>query len=104
VIGGIGAPSPFLAAKGGILGDEDFVRRVTEQVPASITAASEIPRRERLAARPALAELYNPARNNKTARDEAARLAWRKYGYAMSEIARSFDVHYTTISKILRKK
>lgn len=107
VAAGVGAESPFSKMTGGILGQEDFVKQVMAPVrvvmESSASGGLEVARAERLAGRPGLAELKTGIAYNKKRRDEAVRAAWNLHGYLMTEIGRAFNLHYTTVSKIVRE-
>ena len=59
----------------------------------------EIPRVQRYAYRPALDKLFTKNKN----RDRSIYEAYVRYGYTMKEIAEYLCVHYTTISRIIRR-
>lgn len=100
----IGQPSPWDQLTGQILlGSESFVKKMARKLKETETL-TEIPRRQRFAARPSLKTLF-PESNfkDKDARDQAIRQAHREYGYTLSEIGRKLDLHYTTISKVINR-
>ena len=102
---GMGRPSPWDRLTGQILlGPEAFVRQTARRFKATATL-TEIPRRQRLAARPGLKTLFpEDGFKNKAARDTAIRRAHLDHGYTLSEIARRLGLHYTTISKVVNDK
>lgn len=104
VTAGIGEPSPWDRLTGQILlGPESFVKRMARTLKAAATI-TEIPRRQRLAARPHLKTLFpEPGFKDKAARDRAIRQAHHEHGYALCEIGRKLDLHYTTISKVVNR-
>jgi putative transposase len=73
-------------------GDGTFVTKVAETTPSS-----EVPRRQRQPVGPALALLL------KSGRPEEVGMAYRKYGYRLGEIAQQLGVHYSTVSRRLRR-
>ena len=104
VAGGVGKPSPWDKLTGQILlGSEAFVKKLAGKLQAAATLP-EIPRRQRLAGRPGLNSLFpKQGFRDKAARDRAIRHAHREYGYSLSEIGRTLDLHYTTISKVVNR-
>ena len=101
---GVGQPSPWDKLTGQILlGSETFVKRTTRQRKAA-GALSEIPRRQRLAARPGLSTLFpKQGFKDKPVRDKAIHRAHRDHGYTLIEIGRALGLHYTTISKVVNR-
>ena len=63
----------------------------------------EFPQAQRLMNRPALKTLF-PARvkASKTLRDEAICRACVEHGYSMADIARKAEVHYSTVSRVIK--
>lgn len=101
---GVGAPCPWDKLTGQILlGPEAFVKQLARRLKAAENL-TEIPRRQRLAARPGLKSLL-PADGfrKKAARDQAIRKAHLDCGYTLCEIARHLGLHYTTISKVVNR-
>jgi REP element-mobilizing transposase RayT len=101
---GTGQPSPWDKLTGQVLlGSETFVKRAARQLKAAETL-SEIPRRQRLAARPGLNTLLpKQGFKDKPIRDKAIHQAHRDHGYTLVEIGRALDLHYTTISKVVNR-
>ena len=97
---GIGAGSPWSRLRGQIvLGSEQFARRVLPDTECC--TATEIPREQRLAARPALETLLNTTTvADRAARNAAIAQAHHAYGYTFAEIARHTGLHYSTVSRI----
>ena len=86
---------------GVILGSERFVERLA---PLLRERASEleIPRRERLAARPRLEELFGEFKD-KEERDERIYQAVRVYGYTLKQVAEVVRLSYSTVSVIAKR-
>lgn len=61
----------------------------------------EVPRKQRLASRAPLEEIIFPRENPK--RNRLIYKAHVKYGYTLKEIADFLDIHYTTVSKIVKQ-
>ncbi len=104
IMEGITKGAPWKDLKGQIfLGDKGFIEECKRLLNPS-TDLQEIPRLQRYAERPVLAELMNEGiRRNKAQRDRTIYRAHVTYGYTLKEIADHLRVHYTTISKIMNK-
>ncbi len=90
-----GVPSPWEKLKGQIyLGSDEFVAKYQ---PGRLIR--EIPRRQTQARRPSLRELFG----GRWSTGVAIVSAYREYGYRLAEIANHLEVHYSTISRHLRK-
>lgn len=99
VLEGIGQPSPWGELRGQIyLGSEDFVRRMQRQIDATAVAETEIPRPQRRAP-PSLETL-----SRQLPRDEAMIAAYASGAYTLAAIARHFGVHYSTVSRVVRRE
>lgn len=101
---GGGQTSPWGKLTGQILlGSEVFVKKMASKLKAAETLP-EIPRRQRLAARPGLKTLFpEQGFKDKHARDRAIHQAHHDYGYTLVEIGRALGLHYTTISKVVNR-
>ncbi len=64
-------------------------------------ATAEIPKRQRLLHRPDLKTLLARAATKATCNDAMAR-AYLEHGYTLTEIGRATDLHYATISRIVK--
>jgi hypothetical protein len=104
VMEGITKETPWKDLKGQIfLGDKEFIEECKRILDVS-TDLQEIPRSQRYAERPMLADLLNEEiGRDKTQRDRAINHAHVIYGYTLKEIADHLRVHYTTVSKIMNK-
>jgi putative transposase len=59
------------------------------------------PRRQRVAARPTLSQLFGARiQTDRVRRNEAIRRAHLDHGYSLSEIGRAVGLHYATISRL----
>jgi hypothetical protein len=96
---GAGLPSPWSALRGSVLGSDAFARAHAAQGSGRVRPA-EVPRRERLAGRPRLEQLFVAAGGNRGSRDAQVRDANRRHGYSLAEIARHLGLHYSTVSRI----
>jgi putative transposase len=100
---GQGGDAPWTDLRGQVLlGNREFVDRLAPMLEASATAV-EVPSAQRRACRPTLAELL-PADSvaDRTLRDRAVREAHVTHGYSLAEIARHAELHYSTVSRIIR--
>jgi putative transposase len=100
-----GKESPWEKLSGQIvLGSETFLNKLTDLLGEK-EQISEIPRIQRFAGRPLLAELF-PANviSEKEKRNRLIHEAHIKYGYTLKEISNVLNIHYTTISKVLNRE
>ena len=99
---GIGRPAPWDQLTGQVLlGPASFVKQAMRRRKAAATL-TEIPRRQRLAARPGLTILFpKDGFRSKAARNTVIRQAHLEHGYTLAEIGRQLRLHYTTISKVV---
>jgi REP element-mobilizing transposase RayT len=104
IMEGITKETPWKDLKGQIfLGDKGFIEECKSNLDVS-SDLREIPRLQRYAERPVLAELLREELwRDKIWRNRAIYHAHVKYGYTLKEIADHLGVHYTTISKIMNK-
>jgi REP element-mobilizing transposase RayT len=104
IMEGIAKETPWKELKGQIfLGDKGFIEECKRILDASADLG-EIPRLQRYAERPALAELLpEEKQQDKAERNRAVYLAHVTYGYTLKEIADHLRVHYTTVSKVINK-
>ncbi len=104
VFAGIGKESIWKALKAQILlGDDEFVERF-EEVVKKKAEIKEIPKSQRFILRPSLDEIFKERVNDdRSLRDEKIFEAVVKYGYSQNEIAEYLGMHYSTVSKALRK-
>ena len=90
---------PWTELRGGILlGGDDFVAEL-KPLLSDYEAVRELPRRERLAARPSLAKLFSGVRDKET-RDLQIHAATRVHEYTLQEVAAFADLRPSTISTI----
>ena len=103
VLEGIGQASPWDQLKGQVLlGSEAFVETLRPYL-SEVEKLDEIPRVQRLLDRPALADLLaNEETLPKKVRDAKIRQAHLEFGYSMANIGRLLDLHYSTVSRIMR--
>ncbi len=88
--------------RGGILlGSDEFVDKL-KPLLSDYEALKEVPRRERLATRPSLDELFSKVRDKK-ARDRQIHAATRVHEYTLQAVADFLGLHYSTISMIAKR-
>jgi len=98
---GGGISSPWKDLKGQILGDKEFEEKLKPAMRDK-SALKEISRVDRFALRPSLENIFIDIQG-KAKRNELIRKAHLDYGYTLSEIGRHLELHYTTISNIVKK-
>jgi len=102
VLAGISKESPWEKLKGQIyLGNDKFIEQIKAFMRGKETI-KEIPKTQRYIARPPLEKVLNLIQN-KEAREKAVYEAHVQYGYTIKEIAEFLGLHYTTVSKIVKK-
>jgi len=95
---GIGQPPVWDGLRHQVfLGDDVFVERVTRALPA-YARSREIPRAQRRATAPTLVEFAQ-----RYPRREAMARAFQTGAYTLLEIGRHFGVHYSTVSRNVRR-
>lgn len=100
---GINRKSPWEKLQGQILlGGDSFMEKFKDLL-SNKEEIKEIPRRQRYAGRPSLKELFKNERSGgKKDRNQGMYNAHMKYGYSLKEIADYLEVHYTTVSKVIK--
>lgn len=102
VADGVDADNPFLKARGqAVLGTDSFWQKL-KPVLAGKSDSTEIPRSQRMLARPQLSDLFAAA--GKEARNGSIHEAVERWGYSQKEIADFLGLHYSSISRILKEK
>lgn len=100
VLAGVGLPSVWDNVRSQIyLGSEAFAERLRKQAPKD-TDLGEIPRIQRRAVAKPLSSFVKAAQGN---RDAAIALAFQSGDYTMKQIAEHFGVHYSTVSRAVKK-
>ena len=97
---GVGIPIWEELRRGNLLGSDGFIAKIAPLLNAHVTA-TEIPRHERLAGRPALETLFADVRD-KISRNDQIYQAVRVHGYTQKEVADFLGLYYSTISVILK--
>jgi REP element-mobilizing transposase RayT len=101
---GRGEKCPWEKVEGQILlGREDFIKKIGRFLYEK-EEIKEVPRIQRYVARPAIEELFK-GQNMKYGRerDQIIYAACVRYGYRLKEVADYLGVHYSTISRTIRR-
>ena len=99
---GFDSKSPWQDLKGQcLLGEDAFLEKLFPLLKDK-SALKEIPRAQRFADRPAL-EVVLAETGNRAHRDAAIRKACHEFGYTQAQVAAATGLHYSSVSKILRK-
>ncbi len=85
------------------MGTEGFAEALTDHVIGKNTL-KEIPKEQRLLGRPSLKKLFNQTAKEKTKRDQTIIDAVYQHGYCQIEVARYLDLHYSTISRLIKDR
>jgi REP element-mobilizing transposase RayT len=85
-----------------IVGAEAFRQRLSERLRAT-RSVKEVPRAQRYEGRPALSELFEGSMTKK-GRDRRIVEAHSAHGYTQKAIADHLDMHYATISRIVKNE
>lgn len=102
VITGIKKESPWKDLKGGtFLGKENFAEEVKEFLKGK-ERIKEIPRIQRFVGRPPLKEIFGEIKA-KSLEIKGMYAAHVQYGYTLKEIGDFLDIHYSTVSKALKR-
>jgi REP element-mobilizing transposase RayT len=100
VLEGIDGESPWQDLRGLILMEDGALMEKLKDLLASKEHIKEIPRAQRFAGRPRLAEIFTEG-ESKAGRNSHICAAHMKYGYTLKKIADHLGLHYTTVSKAL---
>jgi putative transposase len=85
-----------------ILGDEDFVSRLIDYA-RGYEEVTEIPKVQRYLSRPNLPKIFRNAREEKRKRDRGIAEAVKRWGYSEREVADYLGLHYSTVSRLIRR-
>ena len=100
----IGAPAIWEELKGqSILGTDGFAAALTDHV-ASKNTVKEIPKEQRLLARPSLKKLFGQSDRQRVKRDQLIADAVDQHGYSQMEVAKHLSLHYSTISRLINNR
>jgi putative transposase len=98
---GIQQGSPWEELQGQVLlGEEGFIDKFKDHLTDK-EKIKEIPRAQRYVSRPPLSKLFS-ADHNITKRNKHIYTAHIKHGYTLKDIADHLNIHYTTVSKVIK--
>lgn len=98
---GLKTETPWKEIKGQLyLGDENFIDRIKKLIRGKETL-KEIPRQQRYITKPKLEDIVKY--RDKKISAKTAHEAHVRYGYTLKAIAEYLGVHYTTISRTIKK-
>jgi len=101
VCSGIKAESPLKAIKGQLfLGQENFIEEIKHLMRGK-ERLKEITREQRYLTRPPIKEIFKL--KDQKLKDQVMYEAHLQYGYTLKEIAEYIGVHYTTVSRAIKK-
>ena len=97
---GVGLPSPLSKVKSQILlGSAAFVKKMKLR----LLSKADTKRDKKKPRRPALSTVFpSKIRNDKSLRNEAIKRAYQEYNYTMAEIADAAQIHFSTVSKVIK--
>jgi putative transposase len=99
---GIDIKSPWEELQGQILlGEESFIEKCKIDL-SDKERKKEIPKSQRYLNRPQLRNIFVKV-ENKDERNKLIHVACVEYDYSMKEIADNLGIHYTTVSKVIKK-
>jgi len=86
-----------------VFGGSDFVADIQSRLNEA-KEIGEFPRAQRFPGRPPIEALFSKQEiQDKKARNKQIESAHMQYGYTLKEIADQLKIHYTTVSKVLKR-
>ena len=103
IAAGIKLPSPLSKVKAQILlGSAAFVKKMKQRLLTSVDIKKSVRDKKQLK-RPSLSFLFSvKVRKEKSLRNEAIKRAYQEYAYTMAEIADAAQIHFSTVSKVIK--
>ena len=103
IAAGIKFPSPLSKVKAQILlGSAAFVKKMKQRLLTSVDIKKSVRDKKQLK-RPSLSSLFSvKVRKEKSLRNEAIKRAYQEYAYTMAEIADAAQIHFSTVSKVIK--
>lgn len=97
-------PSPLQEVQAQILlGSPAFCKRMKAMLTGE-TSLNKLPRAKHLLKRPSVKSMFTAkVRADKSLRDEVIGQAYQDYAYTMAEIATAAQIHFSTVSKIIKR-
>jgi putative transposase len=103
VLDGMQKESPWQSLTGQIfLGSIGFLEPFRDLLEER-QEMEEIPRPQRFASRPPLGDLFREAGRNRLSRDKMIYESHVQHGYTLKEIAQHLGIHYTTVSRAVKR-
>ena len=84
-----------------VLGVEGFAEALLDHIMGK-REIREIPKGQRFLGRPALDKLFDGIRDRKRSRDGVIAAAVKRYGYSQVEVGNYLNLHYSTISRLIK--
>ena len=101
VLSGIKAESPLKAIKGQLfLGQDNFIDKINHLMSVKENL-KEITKKQLYVTRPPLNEIFKP--KDQKSKDQVMYEAHQQYGYTLKDIAEYIGVHYTTVSRVIKR-
>jgi len=101
VLSGLKAESPLKAIKGQlILGQDNFINEIKHLMRGK-ERLKEITREQRYLTRPPLNEIFKP--KDQKSKEQVMYEAHLQYGYTLKDIAEYIGVHYSTVSRAIKR-
>ena len=103
IAAGLNLPSPLQKVKAQILlGSTAYVKKMKQRLLASMGIKKGQLDKKQLK-RPKLSALFTvKIRKDKPLRNEQIKRAYHDYAYTMAEIADAADIHFSTVSKVVK--
>lgn len=98
---GVGKKSPWTELKGqALLGSEKFIQQMEPHLQKQLSVC-EVPIIQRMLHRPTLSQIFSEVKT-KSIRNHAMVKAYLEYGYTQAEIAVAIELHYASVSRIIK--
>jgi len=103
VVAGINLPSPLGNVKAQVLlGSAAFVKKMKQRLLTKVDIKKSVRDKKRIK-RPSLSSLFPlKVRKEKSLRNDAIKRAYQEYGYTMAAIADAAQIHFSTVSKVIK--
>lgn len=86
-----------------VLGTHEFRNKLQSYILKERKSSKEISKKSRFIGRPSLLKLFEGVVSNKEKRNELVYRANIEYGYSLTKIGEYLNVHYSTLSKIIKE-
>jgi putative transposase len=103
VAAGVNLPSPLANVKSQVLlGSTAFVKKMKQRLLTKVDIKKSARDKKRIK-RPSLSSLFPlKIRQEKSLRNDAIKRAYQEYGYTMAAIADASQIHFSTVSKVIK--